>query len=490
MSKKNVVAFLAGLGSGYLKNAQYEDEKARQGKIDARAQESHDAQMDEAKAKKATRAALAEAGREPKVEEGAGGMLKPQTMDNRDVGLPENATLPNNGMEATPFRVEGKPVATRAEADTAVASFKTPEARTKRVAAALYGAGEPAQAMQLEQGAKQAQLADLQLAQAKWKQDIGKAMSQGHDGIAKLVSDSDGDGLADRKVTAVVSTDGKMVTYHEVKEDGKTVPLPQFTFANTKEGVTQAGYMLDQAITPEQRYSHMQTEQQRLQAQANADRTFNEGTRQFDVNKKLQEQQIGISAGHLKLAKEKLDTDLKNDPFRNIPAGVKAQATSLSKQIETINTAITNATVKGELNIEAAKPLLEKQAALTIQYNALLKPYTGGVEAADGKADPLGIRGKQPATAETKAIEAAPAGSVTLEGGKYVPTKKAAAPNAASAGVMDPANPLSVVAANNAKHKTAPAPTAEEFAAQRAEEEARRKAWLAGGTNAAARGIQ
>lgn len=40
------------------------------------------------------------------------------------------------------------------------------------------------------------------------------------------------------------------------------------------------------------------------QGQANTDRAFEEGKRQFDENKRLQQQQIGISAGHLALARQ------------------------------------------------------------------------------------------------------------------------------------------------------------------------------------------
>jgi hypothetical protein len=142
---KNAVAFFAGLGSGYLQQKDRDEEKARRDKRDAREQEQHDATMAAHRKGQAADAAVAAASR-PMVA-GAGGMSKPDTMDNRDVGLPENAALPNGGL-----------------ADTATAN--TPQAIRGRQVAALQGI-DPERADRLQLSGKQAELTDLQLKDKK-----------------------------------------------------------------------------------------------------------------------------------------------------------------------------------------------------------------------------------------------------------------------------------------------------------------------------------
>jgi hypothetical protein len=122
------LAFLAGLGQGYFQGKDNQDKKARQAKQDQREQEEHQSRMSEQRKKQAGDAAIAQAAR-PMVA-AAGGMSRPDTMDDRDVGLPENAALPNGGLAAT-------------------ATANTPEAVAGRQVAALQGI-DPERAHRLE----------------------------------------------------------------------------------------------------------------------------------------------------------------------------------------------------------------------------------------------------------------------------------------------------------------------------------------------------
>lgn len=163
--------FIAGLGSGYLamdRNIKQDDERAADRRM---RQESHDAMMGEANDKKALRVSLADAARPVEVEEGAGGAIRPETMDNRDVGLPENAELPNAGLSLGGYRVKDKAFKSKGEATTAADSQNTPDAVAKRQGQAYRLAGQPGAALDIEQ--KQASITAAQAKQAKLLKEEG-----------------------------------------------------------------------------------------------------------------------------------------------------------------------------------------------------------------------------------------------------------------------------------------------------------------------------
>lgn len=122
------LSFLAGLGQGYFQARDNEDKKSRLKRQDQREQEEHDARLADQRKKQQGDAAIAQAAR-PMVA-AAGGMSRPDTMDDRDVGLPENNTLPNGGLAST-------------------ATANTPEAVGGRQVAALQGI-DPERAQRLE----------------------------------------------------------------------------------------------------------------------------------------------------------------------------------------------------------------------------------------------------------------------------------------------------------------------------------------------------
>lgn len=160
-----LAAFTAGLGSGYL-NA------SRQAKLDAQGDEDRamrkqefDAKMDDVNQAKSLRLSLADAARPIGVQQGAGGSVRPDSMDNRDVGLPENADLPNGGLTLGNYKVAGKGYQDASTADAAAAAQNTPDAIAKRQGQAYRLAGQPGQALDIEQ--KQAAITGAQITQAK-----------------------------------------------------------------------------------------------------------------------------------------------------------------------------------------------------------------------------------------------------------------------------------------------------------------------------------
>ncbi len=166
-----LLAFAAGAGGGYLQGQ-------RQAELDAERQDDRsmrkqqfDAQMDEVNQGKKLRMSLADAARPVAVEQGAGGSVLPDTMDNRDVGLAENAGLPNGGLMLGSSRVAGKVYADPAAADAAATAANTPEAVARRQGNAYRQAGRPNDALDIEQ--KQGAITAAQQKQAKLLKEEG-----------------------------------------------------------------------------------------------------------------------------------------------------------------------------------------------------------------------------------------------------------------------------------------------------------------------------
>ena len=147
---KNAIAFLAGLGSGYMTAGKDKEKQKRDDEDRALRNKASQLQIDQAEQTITDRRTIAQAGAPIAMVEGAGGMVKPATMDNRDVGLPENAALPDQGLQQGGFSVAGKSFADPGAAQAELTAQNSPEARSKRVIAAMSGI-DPMKAMDLEQ---------------------------------------------------------------------------------------------------------------------------------------------------------------------------------------------------------------------------------------------------------------------------------------------------------------------------------------------------
>lgn len=173
MSRKGnaLLSLAAGFGTGYLgAKRQTKLDEERQADRDMR-KEEFDARMGEVKEQKNLRMSLADAARPVAVEQGAGGAVRPETMDNRDVGLPENAALPNGGLSLGGYRVKDKAFDNPTAAAGAAAAENSPDAVARRQGAAYRQAGQPGAALEIEQ--KQAAITGAQMAAAKKMKDEG-----------------------------------------------------------------------------------------------------------------------------------------------------------------------------------------------------------------------------------------------------------------------------------------------------------------------------
>lgn len=101
----NILAFLAGAGTGYLRQQDANEENAARDEDRAFQREQRDRQRTQQAAEDSLQADLKAAAAPASVTEGVSGMVRPDTMDNRDVGLPENAAQPNAGLLPMAYRV-------------------------------------------------------------------------------------------------------------------------------------------------------------------------------------------------------------------------------------------------------------------------------------------------------------------------------------------------------------------------------------------------
>jgi hypothetical protein len=388
------LAFLTGLGQGYLQGKDNLEKKARQKKLEEREDEDYEHRRKERQRQDEERRALAEAGKTLAVETGAGGMVRPETMDNRDVGLPENQQLPNQGLLPAAYRIGAQTFTDGNAAQTAADAANSPGGRVKRVAAALYGLGKHGDAMQVEATGRQAELADLQLKTTKdqlsrenvFREVTGQLARGGWSAVPKIYERYE-DGR-----TAEVVEDGKGgATVLAKDKDGKEVGRK--VFASMDDFILSTLPNMDPKLWV---------------SESRLARQHAETARHNQATEVAAARSAGIAAGHLQLARDKQSADLKNDPFHNLPGSVKLQAQSLARQIETINSAITKARAEGTWNDQSGAALLEDARTLEIQYRQLLGPYTkaGGGSAAPA-ADPLGFNSTK-AAAPGKGVAPAP----------------------------------------------------------------------------------
>jgi len=344
----------------------------------------------------ATEADLKNAARQADVQQGAGGMVKPATMDNRDVGLPENADLPNGGLMQGGYSVAGKAYDTQQAAQSAADAYNGADAQASRAAKVYAQHGKIDKSMALEASRRSAEAADMQLADARWKRDLGAAMRGGHGGLAKFATGSEIGPMAGLNVQAVPSADGKTVTYSTVAKDGTATAIPGLpAFSNDENGMVQAAWMLDRTITPQQRMEHFTQAQERERQQKNTDRNYalavnadnraaGADTRAANADARA-DRMAGIQTqeAELRLADAKANA--------KIPPAVKVQVEGIRKELDTINTAVVKAQADGSWDPASpgAKQLLERQAVLGLTMQRHLKPYVR--EAEGGQADPLGI---------------------------------------------------------------------------------------------------
>lgn len=377
-----LLSFLGGMGTGYLGQTEKNKDRARQERLDAQNQQLFGAKMDDINRANADRQALADAGKPVSIEEGAGGMLKSDTMDNRDVGLPENAQLPNQGLSDKAYRVAGTGYATPTEAATAKTAYEAPDAVAARTVQALRSTGRAADAMQMEASVKSGKMSDIQLNAAKVQEARDAYNNTVMDafrthgvfqGAAKMWTDTGAMGQAGATVEAVPSADGQTMQFYRTGADGQRTLAHQVP--NTRDGemslITSA-----LKLSPDKMVDWYQDSVRRATDNERWDKTYTRQGDQFTqthaIAKRSADRQDGLADLQIKagtLAYEKALEEYK------VPTAVKLQVDALREELKQVGEQKYKAEAQGALSPEGEQKLMETQAALYRQLRSSLAPY-------------------------------------------------------------------------------------------------------------------
>ncbi|MCY1165190.1 hypothetical protein D9M73_50900 [compost metagenome] len=268
MSK--AVAFLAGFGTGMLDQTRRDEEKARQAKLDKITFDRADREAKTADREDRKQREIEAANADTTVTPGAavtglstdgnaaqytdadvaGSDLRQARQMAEQTGAPAPVTS-----VAPKFAANGINFDTQAQAGAAAKAANDPNAKAAR-SAAVIAKYDPVAGQQMRLANTQVNAAEQKEADQKWNQDLWGAMQAGHEGMAQLVSKSNGGSMAGVQLKAVPTPDGQSVVYNKVNPDGTMVPT-KLMFPNTQEGVMQAAYMLDKTVTPAQRMEHI-----------------------------------------------------------------------------------------------------------------------------------------------------------------------------------------------------------------------------------------
>ena len=458
----SMLSLLAGLGNGYLKGTRQNLEDERQAKLDNQNTQLFDARMADINRANTDRHALSDAAKPATAHENAVTLNigdgprvyeMPKGVDATDVAAsdarqftrslsqapaPAPATSEPASMVQTVQRPEiGQTFAVNSVAypdkvsmQKAQTQYDAPDARNDRIAAAYAATGRPMEATQMQTAVRQGKAADVQLkaAQAQEARDAFNDTAMDtfrrlgtFQGAVKLMTDTDALGLAGVKFEAEPSANGKTMAFYKTGPDGKRSFVK--SVGNDTEGELKLiGSMLK--VSPEKLVEwHVDAQKRAIDAER-WEKNFKQQQDQFNTTKGLQQQQIGISGGSLKLAQaENLRKQTLFDNEAKVPEVVKKSYASLETAAKAMDAAIYKAQADGLFRPEdpGAQRLMADRAAVSLKMANLLKPYMP--DGTPGAApDPLGFN---------KAGVAAPAAAATP-----VSAARTVAPAAAPAASM------------------------------------------------------
>lgn len=467
MGRSFAGAFFGGLASGGLAQYRANQDNDLRVAADKRAQEEHDARMQEVSQKQDLERGLKTAALPQEVQQGAGGVTLPVTADNRDVGQPDGPSIDNGGLKAG-YRVGSQAYDTEAGANTAAAAYNTPDAVRSRQTAVYAAAGKPMEAQQLETAGLQGKTAKLQLEQHEHdfiNQKLDERLAQV--GNPQELADH-ASTITGRPVQVVQSEDGKKAQLVYTNDKGEQVKYGA-EFDNNAEGVSRFATSLSKSMKFSERVTalqHLRDHDEKVRqdewTRKHGDATLenqirhegvteNQGQQQIGLHQQglaLQGQQVALHGRSVDLEERRLDENLKNDPTRNLPEGTRRQVLSHEKTIERIDTAAAHAmaTPGGwDPKDPGTKELMAQRRAAQIERDRLLAPYNGG--AAAGVADKptydqvVGKGAAAPGTAIIAASGAKPSPGAASGRVTNAAQQTAPAPVAAPAAARAPAPP-------------------------------------------------
>lgn len=256
---KGAMAFLAGMGTGYLNGEKEKDKQKRQDKLDAQRDELHEAQMAEKKQAVDDRTALKYAGETVTARPLDGPQPESAYVDGQEPTQPIGY-ISGNGASARTFAGTG---VGQEQAQANAVQQNKPEARRTRMAdLAAQGntlAGT-ALANSMSTEASQMALDKGRREEANRVFDNGirtSLQTGGPAALADFMSKSTADGQGGAvKFQAVIAPDNKTWQMHQVGPDGTTKPVGQ-SFSNDENGFATAGFMLSRAVPESEKVKHL-----------------------------------------------------------------------------------------------------------------------------------------------------------------------------------------------------------------------------------------
>lgn len=350
---KGALAFIAGLGTGYLNQKNREDERARQEKFDQIALDRADRERQDYEKKKEIERSVAEASKPGEIkyenvahegvpmlsaqdplpgEESAQITPKQQPIASQGLGIsqadasanikPPMAPIASQGVGGYTRKVtfNGKEYADESAAKSDIAKYNSPEERNARIVQSYRTNGDHIAALDLEAKAKQSDLTDFQM--KVQKHSWGRQLQQeGIDDVAKAIAIGDADGALkamnssgqhkaqNLTLTPVVSAlpDGSKRTsyvakYELIRPDGSIQPMQ-----SNSDDLQKVALSVKDAISID------------IQKEAEAYRRKHQ-TDTFNEQKRSNRAHEGIASGSLSL-QQKRDEREANSYRRQTPEG-------------------------------------------------------------------------------------------------------------------------------------------------------------------------
>ena len=465
-----MLSLLAGLGNGYLKGAQKRQDDERQAKLDNQNTQLFDARIADINRTNTDRQALSDAAKPATANENAVTLNTgdgprvyemPKGVDATDVAVSDARQFTRNLSQAPApapptaepasmvqtvqrpeigqtFAVNSVAYPDKVSMQKAQTEHDAPDARNDRIAAAYAATGRPMEATQMQTAMRQGKLANIELDAAKAKQARDAFNATATDtfrrlgtfqGAIKLMTDTDALGLAGVKFEAEPSANGKTMRFYRTEPDGKR------SFVDSVDNDRKGELDLIRSmlkVSPEKMVEwHVDAQKRAIDAER-WEKNFKQLQDQFNTTKGLQQQQIGISGGSLKLAQA--EDRRKQTLFDNeakVPEVVKKSYASLDTAAKAMDAAIYKAQADGLFRPEdpGAQRLMADRAAVSLKMANLLKPYMP--DGTPGAAlDPLGFNKAgvaAPAVPASAARPVAPAASMQSTLNPQLPAKAPAA---------------------------------------------------------------
>jgi len=416
---RSAIAFLAGLGTGYVEETNRAEKQKREDEDRALRNEAARLSIDAVKQAKADQQTLRDAVKPATLMDGTA-VTSPDGNKLLYKTAPDAATLDSMQAEAdmrgeqtgqAPVPVnlaaaqglnasaqgQAKIYTDPAQASKAQSDYNAPGAMDKRTIAALRSI-DPLKAMDAEHTQTQRGREDIKF---KQEQDaIGKKLAA-ENVLESLKPLRAGDGIGFAKIfnakgDATIVGDVTM-TPEPRDVGGQAITSYTATFqVKDKDGNIATRTINSQdasmaLMSFEKKHALDIQAGNKKQSQDNWNKTFDQNAEHFKENKRLQEKQIGISAGNLSIAKE--EAARKAEAFkeeRKVPASVRLAYKTLESTAEAIDKAAYKAQAEGTFNVESAsaQKLMADRLIVSNQMKALLAPH---LPKAAGVGDVAGI---------------------------------------------------------------------------------------------------